>query len=393
MVDAGAGIFNRSDALPAEAPRLAVAPPMSVAEYLRFAATHACAPAQSAAWVDSWTRHVDGDHAFIFVGGDDLNLALPIEIVLSGPFRVARFLSGSHANGNFPPFAERAAGLSAASIAAAVRKARPDIDLLHLERLASEQDGVPNPLLPLAAQESPNVALAVSLHGGFDALLARTSGKRKRKKHRSQTRKFEVAGGHRRVEARTQVEVDAFLDAFFVMKAERFRRMGVADVFADPGVQAAFRAIFSQALADPERPFVLHALEVGNKLRAITGSSRCGERLVCEFGAIAEDDMTFASPGEFLFFENIREACEEGFAVYDFSVGDEHYKRLWCDVETRHFDMLLPLTARGRALAAFVLARSRLKRFVKQNRFIWGVVKRLRRNTGATAASQEDDGE
>ena len=37
-----------------------------------------------------------------------------------------------------------------------------------------------------------------------------------------------------------------------------------------------------------------------------------GNTLICEFGAIAEDELAHASPGDFLFFDNIREACESG---------------------------------------------------------------------------------
>ncbi len=118
------------------------------------------------------------------------------------------------------------------------------------------------------------------------------------------------------------------------MKEFRFRKMGITNVFADEQVRAFFRALFTQALAEDKPAFVLHGLEVAGKLRAITGSSRSGKRLICEFGAIAEDDLGHTSPGDFLFFDNIQEACETGFEVYDFSVGDEPYKRLWCDIET-----------------------------------------------------------
>ena len=79
------------------------------------------------------------------------------------------------------------------------------------------------------------------------------------------------------------------------------------------GGSAFFRALFAEALADVQPPFVLHGLEVDGKLRAVTGSSRSGKRLICEFGAIAEDDLAHASPGDFLFFDNIEEACEQGF--------------------------------------------------------------------------------
>ena len=96
---------------------------------------------------------------------------------------------------------------------------------------------------------------------------------------------------------------------------------------------------------------MLHGLEVGGKLRAVTGSSRCGDRLICEFGAIADDEVAFASPGEFLFFDNIRKPATTAFAIYDFSVGDEPYKRLWCDLDIKQFDALMPLTMKGPALA------------------------------------------
>ena len=166
---------------------------------------------------------------------------------------------------------------------------------------------------------SPNLSLAVDLDGGFDALLSRASGKRKRKKHRSQTRKFEAVGSYRRIEARTPEEVNRLLDAFFEMKEFRFAKMGIANVFGEPEVRAFFRALFAGALAEEKPSFVLHGLEVAGKLRAVTGSSRSGKRLICEFGAIAEDDLGHTSPGDFLFFDNIQEACETGFEVYDFS--------------------------------------------------------------------------
>ena len=167
------------------------------------------------------------------------------------------------------------------------------------------------------------------------------------------------------------------------MKEVRFQKMGIANVFAEAEVKRFFRAIFAEALKEPKPPFVLNGLEVGGKIRAVTGSSLCGDRLICEFGAIADDDLAHASPGEFLFFDNIQQACEDGFAVYDFSVGDEPYKRLWCDLEIRQFDVLVPLTAKGRLLAASMRQATRLKAFIKNNRFIWKLAKTFRKKAAA----------
>ncbi|WP_295812784.1 GNAT family N-acetyltransferase, partial [uncultured Nitratireductor sp.] len=115
------------------------------------------------------------------------------------------------------------------------------------------------------------------------------------------------------------------------------------------------------------------------KLRAVTGSSRTAERLICEFSSIADDELTDASPGRFLFYENIEEACEKGFAIYDFSVGDEYYKRLWCDLETAQFDTFVPLTMKGRALALASAGSARAKRVVNNNSRLWAFAKAVRR--------------
>ena len=146
---------------------------------------------------------------------------------------------------------------------------------------------------------------------------------------------------------RTPAQASEFLDAFLEMKSGRLKKLGVANVFSDPGVQAFFHQLFAEAATDAEPKFVLNALEVGGTIRAVTGSSRSGDRLICDFAAIADDDLTQASPGDYLFYENIAEACRDKFAVFDFGVGDEPYKRHWCDIETEHFDVWAPLTARG----------------------------------------------
>src|SRR5690606_39947618 len=49
-----------------------------------------------------------------------------------------------------------------------------------------------------------------------------SSAKRKRKKHRSQMRKFEAAGGFRRIIAQTPEETRRLFDAFLEMKEKRF---------------------------------------------------------------------------------------------------------------------------------------------------------------------------
>lgn len=399
MVDAAASLRAVSDlgdgTAQTSAVRVQVAGESGLARYAEAARHGIFAPAQSPVWIERWIGHARPDFvvAALMRGGEP-QLSVALEVVRKGPLRIARFMSGRHANGNMPPmspsFANTATADDIRTLVAGIRKARPDIDIVAFERLATEIGGVRNPLLLLPHQQSANLSLAVSLAGGFDALLGRASGKRKRKKHRSQMRKFETAGGFNRVVAGSESEVDRLLDAFFAMKEIRFRKAGLANVFAEPEVKAFFRAIFKDALREARPSFFLHGLEVGGKIRAVTGSSRCADRLICEFGAIADDDIAFASPGEFLFFDNIDEACRDGYSIYDFSVGDEPYKRLWCDLEIAQFDAVVPLSAKGHFFAGGMRAATRLKASVKNNRFAWNLIKTLRKKTAAADEPSEE---
>lgn len=355
----------------------------ALARYREFARKSVCAPPQNPDWVSIWTDVTGADAvvAALNVRGRPV-LSVAMEVCREGPFRIARFMGGKHANGNFPAVDANWLATTGAqdieNLVASIKKARPDIDLVAFERLIADLDGLPNPLLQLPSTPSPNVALAVDLEGGFEAVLARTSGKRKRKRHRSQERKYDAVGGARRTVATTVAETDAMLDAFFAMKEQRFGAMGIADVFADAKVRSFFRRLFAEALKHNPPPFVLHGLEVGGIYRAVTGSSRAGKRLICEFGAIADDELAYASPGEYLFFENISETCAQSFGIYDFSVGDEPYKRQWCNLEIKHADVLVPLTAKGRAYALGLRSIARIKGSIKNNPALWGTIKRIR---------------
>lgn len=348
-------------------------------------------PTQRLAWIETWVKHLTPDFIVATLGPATAPVfAVALEISRTGSLRTAHFVGDKHSNGNFPPLRGTVSAADIRSLTDAIHRRRPDIDIVAFERLAERCGGVANPLIDADAAPSANLALAVDLSGGFEALLTRVSGKRKRKKHRSQQRKFEAAGGFRRLAAKTPGEVDAMLDAFFVMKDDRFRKLGIANVFGPPGVQAFFRALFKQALAGSPPAYVLHGLEVAGRLRAVTGSSRTGNRLVCEFGSIAEDELSSVSPGDFLFFENIREACEEKLAIYDFSVGDEPYKRLWCDIEITQYDVLVPLTRRGHVLATALRAGNRMKSFVKKSPLVWRIAKAVRKRSVKAGSAPEE---
>ena len=273
---------------------------------------------------------------------------------------------------------------------AAIHATRPDVDALVLERLLPDFDGIANPLLALPHFPSPNVSLAVSLDGGFEALLSRVSGKRKRKKHRSQTRKFEAAGGFRRIEASTPDEVLRLLDAFFAMKEFRFRKMGIANVFGDAEVQTFFRSLFMERCAKVRR--LSCSTHWKSAARCAPLPDRAGRPSASSANSARSPRTILAMPAPATSCSSRTSARPAGkvWRSIDFSVGDEPYKRLWCDIETRHFDVVAPLTAKGALLARSLRLTAGVKACIKNSPTVWKLTKLLRRKAAGQPQPSED---
>lgn len=295
----------------------------------------------------------------------------------------ARFIGGRHANGNFPIGSLEAIQSLGALDRGAIRKALHELPhapcSLVLERQLRDVGHVANPFVDKQSARSPNVALSFSLDGGFDAVLAARNGKRLRKKARSSHRKLETLGAVSILAADSMAQVDRFLDRFFEMKAERFKELGIFDVFADAATQSVMRAQFYDAGAPSSAArHRLHALCLDDNPIAVIGCTEFDGCVTVEFGAF-DDQHAHASPGDLLFHRAIEHYCAAGFSVFDFGIGEEHYKRRWCDVETWHADTFIAANASGRLIALAQDMRSKAVRSLKSNETVWNAAKRLRK--------------
>lgn len=335
--------------------------------------------AQTFDWIDCWRKNVNPDSLVAgLIAGDTPVMLLPLEAVNVNGTRVLRYPGGSHANCNFPWLDGSVDDASVCLLVSAIRAARPDIDVLSLTRQLPSLSGQDNPLLQLKSVENPNPVLAASLVSGFDAVLERSNAKRKLKKHRQHGRRYEEAGGWRIYSPQFREESDQLLDTFFALKAHRFRQMGISDPFDDAHIQAFFKELYGEAARKPKPRYELQILEVAGKVRSLIGKTFSKDSPTVEFSAIADDELMTASPGEFLFYEDIKKSCEAGLSLYSFGIGDEPYKREWCDIESNVYDTILPLTLKGNAFTALQSVRSKVVATVKGNPRLWQMAKALR---------------
>ncbi len=352
-----------------------------------------CAPH----WVGHWAGHVNSNIIFVTaMQHGQIKLILPLEVVRKSGLLVAQFVGGSHANANFPvtlaPLSKAEACSFLDALEHGLRQKPWSIDVIMLERQLDRLEGIENPLLAKGSSISPNVSLHLDVSQSFDTVLEARSGKRKRKRYRSQQRKFEVAGGFEVLDPAPKTDCGSLLETYFAMKADQLKGKGVANVFGNTREQAFFKALFADEGPHYDHKFYLSCLNVGSKTRAIYGSSLHGSRQMVHFTAFANDALTPASPGDFLNFVLIEAACKNGIETYDLGIGDEGYKRSWCDVETWHRDTVIGVSLRGKLAKIQFGAIGSTKRWIKNNEKLWSIAKRIRKFKAGKTTDQQSAG-
>jgi CelD/BcsL family acetyltransferase involved in cellulose biosynthesis len=106
--------------------------------------------------------------------------------------------------------------------------------------------------------------------------------------------------------------------------------------------------------------------------------------------------MSRFGPGTAHLHELLRNAIEQGFRVFDFTIGDETYKRDWAETKLTLYDYSAGETLPGRGAVAVIFFLRRLKRFIKQTPVLWRCVGLLRaitaRLTGKAKAAADEQG-
>lgn len=344
-------------------------------------------------WCASWMKAF-GNPAAVIRGRSGMRTVfiLPVEIVRSRGVSVAKFIGADHSNINTGLFAADLADafetLDASDLATRFSVAlRGKADLLLLQNIPLTWRGRRNPLALLPMVQNQNHAYQLPLFDTMEATLKQLNAKSRRKKFRVQSKRLEELGGFDYVSGSDARSQHTLLDQFFRLKSERFKAMGLPDVFDDVETKAFLHGAIDIRDAENELfGLEMHAIQLkgahAGHLAAIAGISRKGDHVICQFSAIDESIGAEASPGEFLFWQMIAGLHGKGVSLFDFGLGDQGYKRSWAPAETDHYDVVLPLTARGIVAGAVHRLVTRGKAYIKSQQRLYRAAQRLRRFIG-----------
>jgi CelD/BcsL family acetyltransferase involved in cellulose biosynthesis len=390
---------------PAGAPvRRAVAVPLTISvhedldevarDWRIFARTADFTVFQSYEWLDAWQRHVgvlNDVRPAIIVGraNDHILFILPLATRPGAFGRELVFLGTELCDYNAPLLsADFAAVIPAGQmpllwqrILAAVR-ARPRLraDIVRLEKMPERVGHQANPLLSLGVTLNPSGAYATRLTGSWDEFYAAKRSASTRSRDRGKRKKLASHGAVAFVEPKDDAGIVATLDALVAQKSRSFARMGVSNIFARPGYLDFYRALFT----DPAMRGLTHIsrLDCGDEIVAVNlGLTFRGSYYHLQ-ASHTDGELARFGPGAAHLHDLLRSAIERGYATYDFTIGDEPYKRDWCDGAIPLYDHLAPVSPRGALLYTPMAAKMRLKRLIKQTPALWDAFRRIRSLTG-----------
>jgi CelD/BcsL family acetyltransferase involved in cellulose biosynthesis len=249
-------------------------------------------------------------------------------------------------------------------------------DLIDLQKMPETIGRQRNPFLGLPIQPHPSGAYIATLTDDWDTFYAAKRSSSTRKRERRQLKHLAEHGEVRFVDVQEPNDIARTLDGLIAQKSRAFARMGVENIFARPG----YREFFLDVATDHNVGALTHVsrLDVGTTSAAANLGLTFRDSYYLVLSSYHDGELARFGPGRAHLHELMRHAIERGFARFDFTVGDEGYKRDWSDTELRLYDYLAAETPRGWLVVALTSAYRRTKRFIKQTPILWSTFSRLR---------------
>lgn len=310
---------------------------------------------QTYEWLAHWQRTVGqyscGMVPVVAVVSDlQRPLALfPFGIRSVGGVRVLEFLGGVQSDYNAPLILPEVSNPEKFSVLwGGVLAALPAHDVRYFARMPQQLGGLRNPLLDVASSFCEGFAYAAALPDSWDEFRRGLPAKFQKDNARM-IRRLSEMGQFEFVVAKTASEFSDIVDAMFTQKERRYKETGARNILADINTRAFYRELGESVSGDVK--VHLSALMLNGEILATHLGAFDQNRFYYLFPTYAGGTWTKFSPGRLLLENLVQWAIANRLQTFDFTIGGEAYKEIWCDSEMPLYRIVEPLTFRGQIFA------------------------------------------
>jgi CelD/BcsL family acetyltransferase involved in cellulose biosynthesis len=253
-------------------------------------------------------------------------------------------------------------------------------DLIDLEEMPKVLGETANPFCALGVTPHVNDAYLTTLGGDWETYYAAKRSSATRKTDRKKRKRLADHGETRFITAGDRDDAVRSVDALIDEKRRSYAKLGVANMFERPG----YRDFFIDLAVGPRSARLVHVsrLDVGDVTAAANFGLTFRGRYYYILAGYDDGELARFGPGAIQLMDVMRYATEHGCKLFDFTIGDEPYKREWCDIEIGLCDYVAPASVRGWLAAVPSAAVRGIKRRIKRSPAAWAVVRKLRMLTG-----------
>jgi CelD/BcsL family acetyltransferase involved in cellulose biosynthesis len=353
-------------------------------EWRAFEATAHLTAFQSFDWLARWQRHIGsrrGARPAVVLGRDvdgDLLFILPLALERRYLVRRLCWLGGDLCDYHAPIVShsfhdylgtEGFAPMWHDILALLRTSSRFRFDVIDLQQMPETVGGQLNPFVDLEVTLHPSGAHIATLTGDWETFYAAKRSGATRKGERKKLKQMAERGEIGFADINDGIDIGQVMGVLMAQKGRALARMGVENFLARPG----YRDFFLDLASDSSLADFVHVgrTTVGDTIAATSFGLVHRDCYYLMLSSYDDGELAKFGPGRAHLHELLRRAIGRGLGYFDFTVGDESYKREWSDVALRLYDHTAAATLAGVPAAATMLGYRRAKRLIKQTPALW----------------------
>lgn len=333
----------------------------------------AATPFQSFTWVSALTNTVGrslGAETFVVIvreptSGRDL-LLLPLVRRQVGLARMIEFADFGVSDYSAPVIApelaaapDRLAGIWKAAMAAL-----PSADIVRINKIPDQIGQRANPLLAMEKSwPKETQSWCINLPDRWADYETNMLPKKLRRNLRRDLRKLEEFGTVSHVNAADEATAEQIFDALCEHRVARFARLRRPNILGNAVYREFYRQVLKDGLASGLAS--ISALKVGPDIIATLLGLRWRGTYFALIPTMAEGALQAHGIGKLMNWYEIREMHARGCHCFDFTIGNEPYKRDYGATPRMLYEIARPLKAKGYPLAWSIKVRANWKRWAE----------------------------